>query len=182
MAVMYSKLGGCLRDTTKLGPLARTEVCVWVKGLLDRLMTHFGLGSSEEDPWGRLWKSRGLSAFLGTSATCLGSSIVPLGSLGGPALSWVPTCLPELLPACLPAWFEGLLPGWKGPSPVGMSLGGTALPAWEVVLSLGRWGPVWLPTWEAIILLPSWEIALPASEVALSPGREPACLGSLRSH
>ena len=50
MAVMYSKLGGCLGDTTKLGPLARTELCVLVKGLLDRLMTHLGLGSSEEDP------------------------------------------------------------------------------------------------------------------------------------
>ena len=33
------KLGGCLGDTTKLGPLARTDLCVWVKGLLDKLMT-----------------------------------------------------------------------------------------------------------------------------------------------
>ena len=47
-------LGGCLGDTTKLGPLARTDLCAWVKGLLDRLMTHFGLGSSKEDSWGRL--------------------------------------------------------------------------------------------------------------------------------
>ena len=54
MAVMYSKLGGCLGDTTKLGPLARTDLCAWVKGLLDRLMTHFGLGSSKEDPLGSL--------------------------------------------------------------------------------------------------------------------------------
>ena len=54
MAVMYSKLGGCLGDTTKLGPLARTDLCAWVKGLLNRLMTHFGLGSYEEDPWGSL--------------------------------------------------------------------------------------------------------------------------------
>ena len=45
-------------------------------------MTHFGLGSSKEDPWGSLLGSRGLGAFLGTSATCLGSSTVPLGSLG----------------------------------------------------------------------------------------------------
>ena len=51
---MYSKLGGCLGDTTKLGPLARTDLCAGVKGLLDRLMTHFGLGSSGEDPWGSL--------------------------------------------------------------------------------------------------------------------------------
>ena len=49
MAVIYSKLGGCLGDTTKLGPLARTDLCAGVKGLLDRLMTHFGFGSSRED-------------------------------------------------------------------------------------------------------------------------------------
>ena len=41
-------------DTTKLGPLASTDLCAGVKGLLDRLMTHFGLGSSKEDPWGSL--------------------------------------------------------------------------------------------------------------------------------
>ena len=46
MAVMYSKLGGCLGVTAKLGPLARTDLCTEVKGLLERLMTHLGLGSS----------------------------------------------------------------------------------------------------------------------------------------
>ena len=50
MAVMYSKLGGCLGLTAKLGPLARTDLCAAVKGLLDRLMTHLGLGSSLEEP------------------------------------------------------------------------------------------------------------------------------------
>ena len=49
---MYSKLGGCLGDTAKLGPLARTDLCTGVKGLLDKLMTHVGLGSSMEEPWG----------------------------------------------------------------------------------------------------------------------------------
>ena len=44
MAVMYSKLGGCLEVTAKFGPLARTDLCAWVKGLLDKLMTHLGLG------------------------------------------------------------------------------------------------------------------------------------------
>ena len=87
MAVMYSKLGGCLGETTKLGPLARTDLCAGVKGLLDRLLNHFGLGSSKEDPWGSLLGDRGLGVFLGTSATCLGSSTFPLGSLGGPAPS-----------------------------------------------------------------------------------------------
>ena len=51
MAVMYSKLGGCLGVTAKLGPLARTDLCAEVKGLLERLMTHLGLGSSLEEPW-----------------------------------------------------------------------------------------------------------------------------------
>ena len=84
MAVMYSKLGGCLGDTTKLGPLARTDLCAGVKSLLERLMTHFGLGSSREDPYGK--PIRGIRcgvAFLGTSAVCLGGSAVPLGGLDG---------------------------------------------------------------------------------------------------
>ena len=49
MAVMYSKLGGYFGETTKFGPLARTDLCALVKGLLERLMTHFGLGSSLEE-------------------------------------------------------------------------------------------------------------------------------------
>ena len=53
MAVIYSKLGGCLGETAKLGPLASTDFCAGVKGLLDKLITHFGLGSSKgEEPWG----------------------------------------------------------------------------------------------------------------------------------
>ena len=103
MAVMYSKLGGCLKDTTKLGPLARTDLCAWVKGLLDRLMNHFGLGSSKEDPWGSLLGGRGLGTFPGTSDTCLESSIIPLESLG--VLNLVESltaCLPELRGCCLP--------------------------------------------------------------------------------
>ena len=51
MAVMYSRLGGCFQETTKLGHLASTDLCALVKGLLDKLITHFGLGSSiEEEP------------------------------------------------------------------------------------------------------------------------------------
>ena len=48
MAMMYSRLGGCLGVTTKLGPLASTDLCTWVKGLLDKLITHLGLMSSHE--------------------------------------------------------------------------------------------------------------------------------------
>ena len=55
MVVMYSKLGGCLGETTKLGPLAKTDLCALVKGLLERLITHLGLGSSVgEEPRGML--------------------------------------------------------------------------------------------------------------------------------
>ena len=54
MAVMYSKLGGCLGVTAKLGPLAKTDLWAGVKGLLERFMTHLGLGSSLEEPWGGL--------------------------------------------------------------------------------------------------------------------------------
>ena len=47
MAVIYSKLGGCLGETTKSGPLASTHLCAGAKGLLDKLITHLGLGSSK---------------------------------------------------------------------------------------------------------------------------------------
>ena len=48
MVMMYSRLGGCRGVTAKLGPLASTDLCPWVKGLLDKLITHLGLGSSNE--------------------------------------------------------------------------------------------------------------------------------------
>ena len=51
MVVMYSKLGGCQGETAKLGPLARTDLCACVKGLLDKLMIHLGLGPSIDEPW-----------------------------------------------------------------------------------------------------------------------------------
>ena len=55
MAVIYSKLGGCFGETTKLGLLASTDLCAGDKGLLDKLITHFGLGSSKgEELWGVL--------------------------------------------------------------------------------------------------------------------------------
>ena len=76
---MYSKLGGCLGDTTKLGALARTDLCAGVKGLLDKLMTHFGLGCSKEDPWGSLFGGLGVGLLSpGTSAVCLGGSTCPI--------------------------------------------------------------------------------------------------------
>ena len=93
MAVMYSKLGGCLGVTAKLGPLARTDLCAGVKGLLERLMTHLGLGSSLEEPWLDLlgvWR-RGVPSLEvaqasgeGWAGCCLGECLVPcLLALGG---------------------------------------------------------------------------------------------------
>ena len=39
----------------KYGPLTSTDLCALVKGLLDKLITHFGLGSSKgKEPWGLL--------------------------------------------------------------------------------------------------------------------------------
>ena len=48
IAMMYSGIGGCLGVTAKLGPLANTVLWAWVKGLLNTLMTHLGLESSNE--------------------------------------------------------------------------------------------------------------------------------------
>ena len=132
MAVIYSKLGGCLGVTTKLGPLARTYLCAGVKGLLERLMTHLGSGSSGEDPWGSLlggvvwllpwvpalsaWeavlfpgKTRGpfacLTYYLDCLTDLLGENCLP-GRLGKPLACLLPQGK-EKLPACL-------LPGRPG--------------------------------------------------------------------
>ena len=155
MAVMYSKLGGCLGDTAKLGPLARTDLCAWVKGLLDNLVTHLWLGYSKEDPWGA-YSGEGVPSLelaLGalSLAECLTACLrwgviacpgrtfsrreVGTSFLGSSAdLVKVGTCLPsceETKP--FPSWGIFL---WEG----GL-LGETVLTAWEVVLSpesLGR--------------------------------------------
>ena len=90
MAVMYSKLGGCLGVTAKLGPLARTDLCTGVKGLLDRLMTHLGLGSSIEEPW------------LDLLGGCGGGGTFPGGCAGlrGRLSGLMPGGMPGALPAC----------------------------------------------------------------------------------
>ena len=41
--------------TAKLGPLASTDLRAGVKGLLERLITQFGLGSSKEEEPCRVW-------------------------------------------------------------------------------------------------------------------------------
>ena len=83
-------------DTAKLGPLARADLCAGVKGLLDRLMTHFGLGSSEEDPWGSLLG--GLGVGLPSWAPALSAWEAVLF----PWEAWRALCLVEHLAVCLP--------------------------------------------------------------------------------
>ena len=109
MAVMYSKLGGCLGVTAKLGPLARTDLCAEVKGLLERLMTHLGLGSSLEEPWLDLLGGVGegvpslevaQASGEGWVGWCLGGCLVPcLLALGGLTLC----------PAWDALWYWGIL-------------------------------------------------------------------------
>ena len=100
MAVMYSKLGGCLGVTAKLGPLARTDLCAGVKGLLERLMTHLGLGSSLEEPW------LDLLGGVEEGGTFPGGYAGLRGRLRG----LMPRGVPSALPACpgglllCPAW------------------------------------------------------------------------------
>ena len=93
MAVIYSKLGGCLGVTTKLGPLARTDLCAGVKGWLGRLMTHLGLGSSGEWvvrllPWVPVLSAWEAVLFLWEAQRA--------------------RCLPDLLPWSLIAWLTCL--------------------------------------------------------------------------
>ena len=185
MAVMYSKLGGCLGDTAKLGPLAKTDMCAGVKGLLDRLMTHFGLGSSGGDPWGSLLEGSGVGLPSWEPALSAWKAVL------FPWEAWMALCLTECLRFCLydlPAWLEGrLLPDWEGHSPAEEyvvassvflagstvsrkggtvwttkllpSLGGRRVNSWEgnrVLPSLqGRWTPACLPGWYAAKVLPS---------------------------
>ena len=152
MAVMYSKVGGCLGVTAKLGPLARTDLWAGVKGLLERLMTHLWLGSSLEEPWGGLLGGGGGVAFPGDGA-------ILLGRLGCPVPGWMPTALPDW-----PSWIANW-PAWG------------ELVAWRMLLPLlGRWAVAW----EA--LLPSlegrWAIAL--EELLPSPkGRGAVARGEL---
>ena len=101
MAVMYSKLAGCLEDTAKLGPLARTDFCTWVKGLLDRLMTHLGLGSSKEDPWESLLGGMGWVPSWGLVLLAWAVALFPWEAFGAlhqaeHLTAWLPACLPEL--------------------------------------------------------------------------------------
>ena len=109
MAVIQSKLGGCLGVTTKLGPLASTDLCAGVKGLLEMFITHFGLGSSKgEEPCG-VWCLLGKDP---ASWEALSWGSTPWG----PAVSCWETLLIslEVLPACLALSLAKHLTAWGG--------------------------------------------------------------------
>ena len=185
MAVIYSKLGGCLGVTAKLDPVARTDLWAGVRGLLERLITHLGLGSSLEDPWGAYW---GVVVRLSSQEIVLFSWE-----------AWGALCLLDCLRPCLTdlAWLLGwpaggeLLPSPKGRWAVAggellPSLERRRVPAWlpageELLPSLeGRRVPAWLPAGEE--LLPSlggrwaiaWEELLPSLEERRVPAWLPA--------
>ena len=89
-------MAGCLGVTAKSGPLARTDLWAGVKGLLERLMTHLGLGSLLEEPWGGLCGGGGGVVFLGDGA-------ILLGRLGCPVPGGMPMALPDW-----PSWIAKL--------------------------------------------------------------------------
>ena len=165
IAVIYSKLGGCLGVSTKLGPLACTDLCVGVKGLLDKLITHFGLGSSKGEESCRVlcllgkdlasWEALAWGdTTWGTALSCWETMLSTLGV--------VPACLEELpawgmclawealsLAQCLTAWESTALSAWRALS----SGEDWELPAWESSLSAGdrvlSTGEAWgMPAWE----------------------------------
>ena len=164
MAVMYSKLGGCLGVTAKLGPLARTDLWAGVKGLLERLMTHLGLGSSLEEPWGGL-----LGVVVGLSS----QKMVLFWE------DWCALCLGECLWPCLndlvgllnwPAWGE--LVAWGMLLPL---LEGRRTVAWEELLPSpeGRWAIAW----EELLPSPEGRWAAARRELLPSPGGRWAIAG-----
>ena len=83
-------------DTTKLGPLARTDLCADVKGLLERLLTHFGLGSSGEDTW------ESLLGGLGVGLPSWEPALSAWEAVLFPWEAWRALCLAEHLGFCLP--------------------------------------------------------------------------------
>ena len=178
MAVMYSKLGGCLGLTAKLGPLARTDLWAGVKGLLDRLMTHLGLGSSLEEPWLDLLGGMGvglpsqeveLSSWEGWVRTVPGGCLIPcLSALGGygPALPW--WCWRdegELFPS-LCIWREEAWDELTSSEGRCEALGRKLLPS-----PGGRWAVARPGAWKMGALLPSEEGCTAARrELLPSPG------------
>ena len=162
---MYSKLGGCLGVTAKLGPLASTDLCAGVKGLLERLITHFGLGSSKS---GRtLWDvvpTGERPCFLGNIVLVkypLRNSTVLLRHLAD---------LPMGVPACLALSLAEHLTTWGGVELSAQrvsSSGEEGELAWEISLSASE---------RVLSSSKAWEISLSASEEYYLLGKPGNCL------
>ena len=71
--------------TAKLGPLASIDLCAWIKGLLDKLMTHFGLGSSSE----LSLEDRGTVLDAWASVLSWGAWDLTGGAVGGALIAWI---------------------------------------------------------------------------------------------
>ena len=145
---MYSKLGGCLEITTKLGPLARTDIWAGFTGLLERLMTNLGLDSSLEEPWDSLLGvevEMMLFSWEDSGALCLGECLQP--------------CLTDLVGLLnCPAWGE--LVAWGMLLPL---LGGRRAVTWEALFPSpeGRWAIAWeelLPSPKGRWAVAGWEL------------------------
>ena len=191
MAVMYSKLGGCLGVTTKMGPLARTDLWAGVKGLLERLMTHLRLGSSLEEPWGAT-RGSGWGVFLGDGA-------VLLGRLGGPVPGGMPVALPDWPSRIVRLTCLGItasfarrkessslggiatFPGRKDSSCLGIT---ASLTGRKESSGLGGiatfWGKV-SSCWESIASFPSRKESSCLGETASIRGKVSSCLGETAS-
>ena len=186
IAVIYSKLGGCLGVTAKLGPLASTDLCTGVKGLLDRLITHFGFRFLQG---GRTLQG---AVPMGERPCFLGSIVLGRYPLADHAVLLtdhavlpreVPACLSLSLAEHLTAWGGAVLSAWRV-----MSFGEEGELAWESSLSASErvlyTREAWeLPAWESSLSagermqstgeaweLPAWESSLSASERVLSSG------------
>ena len=150
----------------KLCSLARTDLCTWVKGLLDKLMTHLGLGSSMEELWGLLALLLMGEVLPTWDLACLAWGVVLFSWEAWEA--WEALTLIE----CLTTWREACL-AWE--------TWGVLLSTWEalsLVESLTSCLPAWVETkmlsaWE---LFPSWE--WPSLEGVMFGG----CTGFLGSH
>ena len=182
MAVIYSKLGGCLGDTAKLGPLARTDLCAGVEGLLERLITHFVLGSSGEDPWGSLLGGWGVGLLAWELVLLAWEAVLFTWE------AWRALCLAEHLGFCLldlvtwlPAWLVGrkvtclgrTFPSRGVSSDLAACLGGSTIPGERELPEL--WLGCYLPLREGECL-PGKEGKLLNYLLPWGKGKLPACL------
>ena len=157
MAVMYSKLGGCLGVTDIVGSFSQNRPLSWCQGFAGEVNDPIRVG---------IFIGRSLGGLVGgvvVVLSSLGDSAVLLGSLGCP----VPVRMPETLPdwpiliirlTCL----GGLSPSLEGGRAVVEllpSLGGRIAIAWEGPLAMGEMLPSLGGRWAVAgrELLPSLE-------------------------